>query len=89
MNELDLTPFKVEFDREINRDDIECGDFVLFEDYRMSTKALFAQFIQKNNLNAHLVLYGSENHKVYFRKLPVTILDMPILAIYRINKFKY
>lgn len=93
MNELDLSPFKVEFDRDITFEDIKNGDFFYcvsaFEPSILKPQLCMAT-IDVVLGKAHPVGIVLEKGLVgiFFCAIDESINGM-IKAIYRINKFKY
>lgn len=91
MQELDLTPFKVEFDREITINDAENGDIIRLasDTFRIpSEHDLFLYcgsiYIGYTLLHRFIVL---QEPNISYTNPRVTPRN--IKAIYRINRFKY
>ena len=97
MNELDLSPFKVEFDRDIHNDDVIEGDFVKISD-GIRDRLLLAK--RHHNYDYDFDGYTIapdeyEGDTLWFesdelpRNASWRTKKESIKAIYRINKFKY
>lgn len=98
MNELDLTPFKVEFDRDIiYTSDLIPGDYLkIMNGSEEVLLGLYigpdSQFVDGEECHYHLMFcfdskYGSNG--LHFIALDKFETDWTIYSIYRIPKFKY
>lgn len=91
MNELDLTPFKVEFDREITIDDLKDGDYIYAISSLNNEKLILITAVSELII-CGLLIYpepiGDYSHFLLDRRTQSNYLTC-IKAIYRINKFKY
>ncbi|MES2218991.1 MAG: hypothetical protein V4501_11335 [Pseudomonadota bacterium] len=89
MNELDLTPFKVEFDRSINIKDVKRGDIVLMAETKSEpAQLMIAEGLLSGSSRFASSISASLNGVEVCEDKYISV-RRTILAIYRINKFKY